>query len=133
MVLSPVEESVEGREKQRRREKQSQAEQLSSRWDLMRTCRDYLEKNSSRWEKRTREETERIKAEEKKERLEMGKKKKNKFGSKNEELTKNEKDDLKKLTEIRLEIAEIRQHLWRKYRDSGQEILATVRQRRERL
>ena len=65
--------------------------------------------------------------------MEMWRKKKNKFGSKNGELTKYEKDGLKKLTEIRLEIAEIRQNLWRKYRDSGQEILATVRQRRERL
>ena len=96
MVLSPVEESVEGREKQRRREQQSQAEQRYSSWELMRTCKDYLEKNSSRWEKRTREETERIRAEEKRERLEMVKEKKKKFGSNNGELTKNEKDGLRK-------------------------------------
>ena len=63
----------------------------------------------------------------------MVKEKRKKFGSKNSELTKYEKDGLKKLTEVKLEIAEIRQNLWRKYRDSGQEILATVRQRRERL
>ena len=80
----------------------------------MRACRDYLEKNSTRLEKRTREETERIKAEEKKERLEMVKEKRKKFGSKNSELTKYEKDGLKKLTEVKLEIAEIRQNLWRK-------------------
>ena len=80
----------------------------------MRTCRDYLEKNSTRWERRTREETGRIKAEEKKERLEMVKEKRKKFGSKNSELTKYEKDGLKKLTEVKLEIAEIRQNLWRK-------------------
>ena len=55
------------------------------------------------------------------------------FGSKNGELTKSEKDGLKKLTEIKLEIFKTSHDSWSQYRDSGQEVLASVRQRRERL
>ena len=51
-------------------------EKLEQSWALLRECKDYIEKNSLIWEKRTKEETDRIKSEERIERLKIAEKKK---------------------------------------------------------
>ena len=61
--------------------------------------------------KRTREETERIREGEKLERLEMIRKKKKK--SKKEYLTKEETIEMKEKSTIIIELAEMKQNLWR--------------------
>ena len=60
------------------------------------------------------------------------KEKKRKFGKLGKKtLDKNESEKLKRETSIKLELAEIKQNLWRKYRDGGKEVIAPVRQRND--
>ena len=75
----------------------------------MSECRKFLEENSEDWHARTREETARIREEEKLERLEIVKQKR-KRGQKGF-LTKGEKRKLKGRTQTLLELAEVQQNL----------------------
>ena len=132
MVYSPTEDTVEGKQKMKRREKIKKAGKLTSQWELLRECKKLLEENSQVWEKRSREETVRIEEEKKARRLEIIKEKKKKFGKIGKKsLDKNENEKLKQETNLKLELAEIKQNLWRKYRDGGKEVIAPVRQRKE--
>jgi hypothetical protein len=67
----------------------------------------------------------RIEEEEKARRLEIIKEKKKKFGKIGKKsLDKNENEKLKQETNLKLELAEIKQNLWRKYRDGGKEVIS---------
>ena len=72
-------------------------------------------------ERRGKEETQRIREEERQMRLKIVEEKKKKYGRKN--LKKVESDKLKKLTDKKLELAELRQNLWRCYREGDKFIL----------
>ena len=89
-----------------------------------------LEENSEVWEKRTREETARIREEEKLERLEIVKEKKKKFQK--GYLSKEETKKLKERTETFLELAELKQNLWRCYRDGEKLVLAPGKRKNEK-
>jgi hypothetical protein len=106
----------EGQEKLRRRKLFQKAGKLEQSWSLMRECKDYLEENDERLKKRTREETARLREEEKLERLEMVKMKKAKY-------------KLKEKTKNMMEIAEMKQHLWRNYRVQGESIQPNLKKR----
>ena len=94
-----------------RKELVLKAGKMDQSWDQGREYRRILEENSVRWMRRTREKTARIREEEKIERLEMIKRKRKKY------LTKEETKDLKGRTTIILELAEMKQNLWRYYRE----------------
>ena len=70
-VYSPPADTRKEKEKKERREKIEKASKLTERWQLMRECKQFLEKNSGNWERRTKEEGKRIEKEEKQKRLEM--------------------------------------------------------------
>ena len=57
------------------REKYQKTKKLSDSWKLAMECTKFLAENSASWEKRSREDTARIREEEKVERLEMIRKK----------------------------------------------------------
>ena len=77
---SPISnDSEEGREKMKRRDKLLKAAKLTESWSLARECKKFLEEITEGWMKRTREETARVREEEKLERLEMVRIKKQKY------------------------------------------------------
>ena len=85
----------------KRKELVLKAGNLAESWELARESKNYLEETSGGWMKRTKEETARIREEEKLERLEMIMKK-----SKKGYLAKEETKELKEKTTIILELAE---------------------------
>ena len=124
-MLSPKNESKEGREKLRRREKAQKAGKLSESWKLLKECQKFLTENSGVWQARTKEETARIREEEKLERFEMIKLKKKK--AQRACLTREETKNLKGRTENLLEMGEMQQNLWRSYREDGKMICPACR------
>ena len=103
---------------------------MTERWEMMRECKRFLEENSGKWERRTSQEGKRIEKEEKQTRLEMAENKKKKYGKavKNK-LNAEEEEKVRGDTMRKTELAEIKQNLWRKYRDNGKDILAPTRPR----
>ena len=85
------------------------AGRLEGSWELLRECRKIIKEKSTDWEKRTKEETERIKEEVKRERLEMVKIKKAKF--KNGAWEKRERKEIEGKTQKKLELAEVKQNV----------------------
>ena len=69
--------------------------------------------------------------EEKSERLERVKEKKEKYGKKN--LSRNERQEIKDHTNIKLELAEAKENLWRKYRQDEISIFPSTRGKKRRL
>ena len=88
-------------------------------WGLLRECTSFIKENTERWEKRTGDETKRIRAEEKVERLDRAKQKQEKY--RNKVKIKEEEEKLKMNAKQRtneiLELAEIRKNLWKNYRN----------------
>ena len=72
-----------------------------------------------KWQERKVEEWERIKLEEKKDRLAMVEIKKRRYGAKLAKLTKDENNKIKMRTEERKEMAVVMRNLWRKCREMG--------------
>ena len=94
----------------------------------MRECRSFLEKHSETWQKRTEQEERRIEKEEKKTRLEMVEKKKKKYGKAGSRRLDNEEEGkIRNETLRKTELAEIKQNLWRAYRDNGKLTTAPTR------
>ena len=121
MIYSPEKDTEEGKEKEERRKKLKSAENLKRNWLIIRECKAFLTENEEKWEKRTRDEIRKIREEEKTRRLERVAEKKKKYGLKT--LKKHEEEDLKRILEMRLELAEVKKNLWRRYRDEkGNEI-----------
>ena len=108
-------------ERESRKEK---ARKLSEKWALLRECTIFLRENNKKWEKRTREETQKIRKEEKEMRLRIVEERKKKFGI--NKLKKHENEDLKAAMEKKLELAEYKKNLWRNYRDEGKEVTPSV-------
>ena len=108
-----------------RSEKIMKAGQLTVSWKLMRECKNFLEKNSDALQERTREETARIREEEKLERLEIIKFKKKR--AQKADLSKEETKKLKGRTKTLLEMAEIKPYLRRSYRENGKMTQPTVK------
>ena len=86
-------------------------------WQLMRTSLEFLRSNEDKWRCRRIDECERIKEEDRKDRLAIAKEKKKRYGLKR--LSKEENKRLKSRTEERIKIARAKENYWKKYRDTN--------------
>ena len=102
---------------QEENERKEAAMKKKESWELMRKCIDLLKANGDRWRERKINECDRIREEEKKDRLAVVRVKKRKYGLKR--LSKEENKRMTLRTEERLEIAKAKENLWRQYRDEG--------------
>jgi hypothetical protein len=82
---------------------------------LLRLCITFLREKEDKWRVRKIEECERIREEEKRDRLAVCKEKKKRYGIK--KISKEENLRLKKRTEERLDVASAKTNLWRKFGD----------------
>ena len=94
-------------------ERKARSRKRRESFELLRTCLDYLKEKEDVWRMRKIDECERIKEEEKKDRLAVCKEKKRWYGIK--KLSKEENAKLKMRTEERLEISRGKTNLWRKF------------------
>ena len=106
----------------------------------MRKCISFLKQNGNKWRERRILECDKIRDEEKRDRLAVVRVKKRKYGLKR--LSKEENKRMTMRTEERLEIAKAKENLWRKYRGEGktsemgeeeEEAWETLRQKIEEL
>ena len=82
-----------------------------------------MKKHEDSWRIRKMKECDRIREEEKKDRLAVAREKKKKYGLKR--ISKEENMRLRKRTEERLEIASAKENLWRRFRDKREELAPT--------
>ena len=107
--------------------RKSEAKSKEETWHLMRTSIEYLKNNEDKWRCRRIEECERIKEEDRRDRLAIAKEKKKRYGLKR--LSKDENKRLKQRTEERIEIARAKENYWKKYRDKGDKDMEEGRRR----
>ena len=88
-----------------------------SNWSLLRESMSFLKENESKWQHRRIKEVDRIKEEEKKDRLAICKEKKKRYGIK--KMNKEENRRLKERTEERIMISKAKANYWKKYRGRG--------------
>jgi hypothetical protein len=113
----------ERREEQRQRlradeERMMEARKKEAAWELLRTSIKYLKEKDGDWRARKIGECDRIKEEEKRDRLAVAMMKKKRYGVKR--LSKEENMRLKMRTEERLEIAKAKTNYWRHHREQDQ-------------
>ena len=96
------------------------AKRKEENWKLLRESISFLKKNESKWQHRKIKEVERIKNEEKADRLAISRQKKKKYGIK--QLNKEENRRIKERTEERIHISQAKANYWK-----------TKKGRRERL
>ena len=94
-------------------ERKARAEKRKKSFRLLKLSMEFLREKEDKWRVRKIEECERIKEEEKKDRLAMVKEKKRWYGLK--KLSKDENLKIKMRTEERLEISRGKTNLWRKF------------------
>jgi hypothetical protein len=97
------------------KERKKKARDRENSWALMRLSIEYLRENEEGWRLRKIRECERIREEDKKDRLPVVKEKKRKYGL--TRLSKEENSRIKKRTYERIEIASAKANLWKKFRD----------------
>jgi hypothetical protein len=85
----------------------------------MRVAVNFLRENTDNWRERTIEECDRIREEDKRDRLAVSKEKKKRYGMKR--LSKEENMRMTRRTDERLEIAKAKENLWRKFRERKEE------------
>ena len=90
-------------------ERKEMAKRMKESWALLRLSTAFLKENEEGWRKRKLEECERIREEDKKDRLALGREKKRKYGIR--KLSKEENQRLKRRTEERIEIATAKANL----------------------
>ena len=100
-------------------DRKDDARRKEESWDLMKEAVKYLKEKGDRWRERRIEECERIREEEKIDRLALAKEKKKKYGLKR--LSKEENSRLKSRTEDRILVSQSKANLWKRYRDGGEE------------
>jgi hypothetical protein len=104
-------------------DRKARAKKKESSWALLRLSMAYLREHEEGWRVRKMKEFDRIREEEKEDRLAIVREKKRKYGIKR--ISKEENMRLKKRTEERLEIASAKGNLWKKIREKGQELAET--------
>ena len=97
----------EGRKKEAKKKEES--------WAFLRTSIAFLKEQEWKWKQRQIEEVERIKEEEKADRLAVLREKKKIYGI--SKLSKEENQRLKLRTEDRLTVAKAKENLWKRFRD----------------
>ena len=98
-------------------DRKESAKRKEERWALVRESISFLKVNEDGWRTRRLQENERIKEEEKRDRLALVREKKKKYGIK--KISKEENMRLKRRTEERLEISVAKSNLWKKFSDGG--------------
>ena len=98
-------------------QRKADAKRKEERWAMLRESVRILRENTDKWRIRRIDECERIKEEEKKDRLALVQVKKRKYGIK--KVSKEESSRLKMRTEERLEVARAKENLWRRYQDES--------------
>ena len=115
------EKRVEAKELLREeRERKEIAKKKEESWTLLRMSISFLKQNEEGWKLRKMKECERIREEEKQDRLALAREKKRKYGIK--KISKEENQRLKKRTGERLEIASAKGNLWKKFREGGEDL-----------
>ena len=115
------EKRVEAKELLREeRERKEIAKKKEESWTLLRMSISFLKHNEEGWKLRKMKECERIREEEKQDRLALAREKKRKYGIK--KISKEENQRLKKRTGERLEIASAKANLWKKFREGGEDL-----------
>ena len=114
----------EKREEARQRLKEDEKREEKARrkersWDLMKEAVKYIKEKREGWTERRIEECEKIREEEKTDRLALVKEKKKRYGLKR--LSKEENSRLKSRTEERIMIAQSKANLWKRYREGREE------------
>ena len=87
---------------------------------MMRESVEFLRSNNKKWKERRIEECDKIREEEKKDRLAVAKEKKRKYGL--SRLSKEENMRMTMRTGERLEIAKAKENLWKKFREGKGEM-----------
>jgi hypothetical protein len=96
----------------------------------MREATKFLRENTDKWRERRVEECDRIREEDKRDRLAVTKEKKKRYGMKR--LSKEENQRLTRRTEDRLVIIKAKENLWRKFRErkeTEEEMLGSLSRR----
>ena len=115
-----------------RKERKEKKTKLENHWLLLRECAAFIKENTNTWETRVMEETKRIREEERKERILLAGRKKKLYDEKRGKKKKasgdvdgklesgvEDKYEIKRKMNERLEIAEYRKNLWKEYRVDG--------------
>ena len=97
------------------KDRKEEAKKKEMSWALMREATAYIKDNTDKWRVRRIEEEERIKEEEKRDRLAVVAEKKKRYGLKT--LSKEERKRLTLRTSDRIEVARAKENLWRCFRD----------------
>ena len=98
-------------------DRKREAMKKESSWSLLRESICFLKENGNKWQQRKILEVDRIKEEEKKDRLAICKEKKKKYGTKR--MNKEENKRLKERTEERILISQAKANYWKEYRGRG--------------
>ena len=93
-------------------ERKRDAQRQERSWSLLRTSMEYLKEKEECWQQRKIREVDRIKEEEKRDRLAICKEKKKRYGIKT--MNKEEKKRLKQRTEERIIISQAKANYWKK-------------------
>ena len=112
---------AEAREKlKEERDRKDVARKKEESWSLLRMSISFLRENEEGWKMRKIKECERIRAEEREDRLALAREKKRKYGIRR--ISKEENLRLTKRTGERLEIASAKANLWKKFREGGDDL-----------
>ena len=93
-------------------ERKRDAQRKERSWSLLRTSMEYLKEKEECWQQRKIREVDKIKEEEKRDRLAICKEKKKRYGIKT--MNKEEKKRLKQRTEERIIISQAKANYWKK-------------------
>ena len=96
--------------------------QKEQRWALMKESVKFLKENDTKWQERRIQECEKIRLEEKKDRLAVVAVKKKRYGSKLSKLTREENIKMKLRTEDRMKMAIAKENLWKRFQERDQEL-----------
>ena len=105
------------RQMEENEDRKREAMKKESSWSLLRESICFLKENGNKWQQRKILEVDRIKEEEKKDRLAICKEKKKKYGIKR--MNKEENRRLKERTEERILISQAKANYWKEYRGRG--------------
>ena len=111
-------------------ERKGMARRKEESWELMRVAARFLKDNTDKWKERRIEECDRIREEDKRDRLAVAKEKKKRYGLKR--LSKEENTRMTRRTEERLEIAKAKENLWKKFQERKEDDVM-MRRRKSKL
>ena len=95
--------------------RKKEAKHLEDSWALLRLSMNFLKENEGGWRQRRIEECDKIREEEKRDRLAVVREKRKRYGLK--KLSKEENQRIKTRTEDRLEVARAKENLWKRFRE----------------